>query len=135
MFQTVKHLFSDNLVGALATVNEDGTPWVVPVHLFTDGEFVYWFSKQTTQHSQNITRAPRVSLTLYPTSPVGKLQGVYINGVAQVLGQDATIKAQDLIKQRLGLVPENFKSFMAYRVPLGEPSEDHSSGNCWYFYS
>ena len=135
MFDTVKHLFSENLVGALATVNADGTPWVVPVHLFCDGEYVYWFSKETTQHSQNILRSPMVSVTLYPASPVGGLQGVYVNGSAEALSPEASVSSQSLVEERLGIVPESFKAFTAYRVPLGKMSEDKSSGNCWYFYS
>lgn len=56
MTDHVRLLFEENILGTLATVNDDGSPWSTPLHIVTDGEAVYWFSKETAVHSQNITR-------------------------------------------------------------------------------
>jgi len=63
--EEIKAILSDNLIGTLATLNEDGSPWATPLHVFADDEALYWFSKDTHQHSLNIERDPRVAVTVW----------------------------------------------------------------------
>ncbi len=135
MTDEARTILNENIIGAIATINSDGSPWVSPIHIFSDDEAVYWFSKETAQHSQNIVRDPRVSLTLFSTDLSQGPKGVYINGVAEVLSVDATTKAKTLIEAKIGKIPTNFLETTAYKLKIGELNRGKSSANCWYFYT
>lgn len=131
----VKEIFADNLVGSIATLKEDGSPWVTPVHLFADDKAVYWFSLESRQHSINVARDPRVSATLFSLDMSHGPKAVYVSGVAEVLGVDDTTKAKSLIEAKMGKIPGPFQEMTAYRLPFGELNRGKSTGNCWYFYT
>ena len=131
----VNELFAENILATLATVNADGTPWSTPLHVASDGEYVYWFSKVSTVHSQNITRNPRVSLTLFSPDESHGPKGVYVNGQVELLRGDSEQAAREIIGTRLGGFPPAFAAAKAYRLPIGVYNAEKSTGNCWYFYS
>ena len=131
----VNELFAENILATLATVNADGTPWGTPLHVATDGQYVYWFSKESTVHSQNITRNPRVSLTLFSPDESRGPKGVYVNGQVELLRADSEQAAREIIGTRLGGFPPAFAAAKAYRLPIGVYNAEKSTGNCWYFYS
>lgn len=135
MNNDIKAILQDNLVGAIATVNDDGTPWVTPVHIVSDDEAVYWFSKETTQHSQNIARTSKVSLSLFSPDLSRGPKGVYINGDAEKLDVEATTTAKKLLEAKIGFLPPNFVETTGYRLEIGEFNRGKSTGNCWYFYT
>ena len=131
----VNELFAENILATLATVNADGTPWSTPLHVASDGEYIYWFSKESTVHSQNITRNPRVSLTLFSPDESRGPKGVYVNGQVELLRADSEQAAREIIGMRLGGFPPAFAAAKAYRLPIGVYNAEKSTGNCWYFYS
>ena len=131
----VNELFAENILATLATVNADGTPWGTPLHVATDGQYVYWFSKESTVHSQNIARDSQVSLTLFSPDESRGPKGVYINGNVTVLVGDDERAAREIIGTRLGGFPPAFAAAKAYRLPIGVYNAEKSTGNCWYFYS
>jgi len=131
----VQTILAENLIGAIATVNEDGSPWVSPVHIVSDDNTVYWFSKETVQHSLNIARNPKVSLTLFSTNLEKGPKGVYINGEAVKLSVEATTEAKKLLEAKIGHLPKNFIESTAYGLRIGELNRGKSTGNCWYFYT
>lgn len=133
--EEVQEIFKDNVIGSIATLREDGSPWATPVHLFADNEAVYWFSLETQQHSINVARDPRVSATLASLDMSQGPKAVYVSGIAEVLGVDATTKARQLIEARIGKIPGPFQEMTAYRLPFGELNRGKSTGNCWYFYT
>lgn len=135
MNETVQSILNDNLVGAVATVNEDGSPWVTPVHIFSDDEAVYWFSDEDRQHSINVARDPRVSLTLFSPDASRGPKGVYINGTVSKLDVDSTTESKKLIEAKIGKMIPVFEKATAYRLPIGQFNSSKSTGNCWYFYS
>lgn len=135
MTEEGRAILDDNLVGAIATINEDGSPWVSPIHIVADETAVYWFSKETTQHSLNVERDPRVSLTLFSTDLSRGPKGVYIQGNVSKLDVDATTKAKKLLEAKIGFLPPNFVESTGYRLEIGEFNRGKSTGNCWYFYS
>ena len=128
-------LFAENVLATLATINSDGSPWSTPVHVATNGEYVYWFSKELAIHSQNIARDSRVSLTLFSPDESRGPKGVYLNGAAEQLGGDDERIARDVIGKRLGGFPPAFATARAYRLAIGVCNVEKSTGNCWYFYS
>ena len=109
----VNELFTENILATLATVNADGTPWGTPLHVATDGEYVYWFSKESTVHSQNIARDARVSLTLFSPDESRGPKGVYVNGQAELLRDDSEETAREIIGTRLGGFPPAFAAAKA----------------------
>lgn len=121
--------------GALATVNEDGSPWVVPVHVFLDEGALYWMSADETQHSQNLIKNDRVSFTTWITPEGEKSQGLYVNGPAKKLDKPQTLEIQAKMTDKLGKTPPIFDTTYAYRLPIGELNRDKSSENRWYFYT
>ncbi|MFZ1250310.1 MAG: pyridoxamine 5'-phosphate oxidase family protein [Candidatus Microsaccharimonas sp.] len=135
MTEEARTILENNLVGAVATTNEDGSPWVTPVHIVSDDQAVYWFSKQTTQHSLNIVRNPRVSVTLFSSNLSKGPKGVYVNGSAQVLDVVETTEIKKLLEAKIGFLPPNFNEATAYKLKIGEINRGKSTGNCWYFYS
>ena len=131
----VNELFAENILATLATVNADGTPLSTPLHVASDGEYIYWFSKESTVHSQNIARDPRVSLTLFSPDESRGPKGVYVNGQVELLRADSEQAAREIIGTRLGGFPPAFAAAKAYRLPIGVYNAEKSTGNCWYFYS
>ena len=135
MSEQANLVFDENVLGVLATVNADGSPWATPLHVVSDGTAVYWFSRQTTAHSKNIVRDARVSLSLFSPDESKGPKGVYVNGRAELLTGDDDQTARDVFTKRVGALPPVFASASAYRLPLGTFSDEKSTGNCWYFYS
>lgn len=135
MNETVRHLLEEQLIGSLSTVNEDGSPWGTPVHCVADETAVYWFSKESTQHSQNIERDARVSLVI-PSQDLSKgPKGVYIQGRASKLDVSSTTEAKKLLEAKIGFLPQSFVDMTGYRLEIGELNRGKTAGNCWYFYT
>lgn len=135
MTDQAQAIFNENVLGVIATVNQDGSPWATPVHVVADKEYVYWFSHQTTVHSQNLARDARVSLSLFSPDESKGPKGVYINGRAETLADEQADVAREVFTNRIGTLPPVFATASAYRLPLGTFSDEKSTGNCWYFYS
>lgn len=131
--QNIKEILAVNIVGTLATVNQDSSPWATPLHIFTDDEALYWFSADTHQHSQNIERDGHVSLALFTKEDGSK--GAYISGTATKLNADETAKAQQIVIDLFGKVPPVFENTSGYRLPIGEINSSKSSEKRWYFYT
>lgn len=131
--ENIKAILADNLIGTVATLNEDGSPWATPVHIFSDDTAVYWFSKETHQHSVNVQRDSRVSVALW--SNVQRTKGAYISGIATKLNADETARALDIVVATVGGIPPVFENTSAYRVEIGPSNTSKSSENRWYFYT
>lgn len=128
-------ILAENYVGCIATVNDDGSPWATPLHMASDGQYVYWFSEEKERHSKNHERDNRVSLALYAPEGGAHKEGIYLNGRVERLDASEWAKVKDLLIERLGFSLATFDSGAAYRMPIGTFDEQKSSGNCWYFYS
>ena len=135
MNEAVRAILDESILGTLATVNEDGSAWATPLHLFYDDEALYWFSHGGTQHSQNIETRSEVSVVIYSPDESESVKGVYAHGVAVKLDEANTEEAKQLVIKRLGAIPAVFEGATAYRLPFGQLDEARSRGNCWYFYS
>lgn len=131
--ESIKTILAGNIIGTLATLNEDGSPWATPLHIFADDEALYWFSAETHQHSQNIERDGRASVALFSKEEGTK--GAYISGVATKLNDAETTKAQQIVIDLFGKIPPVFENTSGYRLPIGEINSSKSSENRWYFYT
>ncbi|MES2631279.1 MAG: pyridoxamine 5'-phosphate oxidase family protein [Patescibacteria group bacterium] len=135
MNEEARTILQENILGTVATLNEDGSPWSTPVHVFSDDEAVYWFSHETAQHSINVEKDPRVSLTLFSPDVSRGPKSVYINGSVTKLGVEETTEAKNLMVAKIGKIPDFYAQATAYRLPIGEINRGKSYGNCWYFYT
>lgn len=135
MTDEARAILNENLVGAVATINDDGTPWISPVHVFSDEDAVYWFSDENRQHSLNVARDAHVSLTLFSPDASRGPKGIYINGTVTKLDVDSTTESKKLIEAKIGKMIPVFEKATAYRLPIGQFNSSKSTGNCWYFYS
>lgn len=133
--ENARIILAENILGTIATVNEDGSPWSSPVHIFSDGDAVYWFSYEDKVHSINIERDPRVSLTLFSPDESRGPKGIYLNGVVTKLDDDATAEAKQLMIAKIGKIPSYFEHATGYKLKIGELNNNKTTGNCWYFYS
>lgn len=131
--EDIKQILEANLVGTLATLNEDGSPWATPVHIIAGEGEVYWYSQDTHQHSQNIMRDPRVSLALWGRTEGTK--GAYLQGNAARLEGDAAEHAFARIRKPDGSIPGVFENTSPYSLNVGPLNGGKSSENRWYFYS
>jgi general stress protein 26 len=135
MIEQVTDIFDNNVIGVLATVHEDGSPRATPIHVATDGQSVYWFSKEDTVHSGNIARDSRVGLSLFSPDLSGGPKGVYLHGHAEVLDETGYTEARNSFERRFGSFPPHFEGWSAYRLLIGTLDEQKSTGGCWYFYT
>lgn len=133
--ESIKRVFAENYVGCIATVNEDGAPWATPLHMASDGEYMYWFSNETEQHALNHVRDDRVSLALYAPEGGPHKEGIYLNGYVERIDKSRWQEIKELLERRLGFTLSTFSTGAAYRMPIGTYDEQKSTGNCWYFYS
>lgn len=131
--ENVKEILTANLVGTLATLNEDGSPWATPVHVFSDDNAVYWYSQDDRQHSVNIARDARVSLALW--ARVEGTKAAYIQGRAERLDGDAAEQAFALVRTPDGSLPGVFENTSPYKLVVGPLNTSKSSENRWYFYT
>lgn len=129
----IKKLLEANLVGTLATSNEDGSPWATPIHVFADDVAVYWFSKETQQHSENIVRDPRVSLALW--ARIEGTVGAYISGTAEILSVEDTTTCITSLASLDGTIPAHFIGTTGYRLLIGSLNRGKSTEKRWYFYT
>lgn len=133
--EEAQKILKENILGTIATINEDGTPWSTPVHVFSDEEAVYWFSNEDKQHSLNVARDSHVSLTLFSPDESRGPKGIYINGTVTKLDEEATTHSKQLMVAKIGSIPSHFERATGYRLPIGQLNSSKSTGNCWYFYT
>jgi hypothetical protein len=129
----LKDILAINIVGTLATLSSDGSPWATPVHIFADDDSFYWFSKDTHQHSQNLERDRRVSVSLW--SNTERTKGGYVSGAVTKLSLEETAGMLILVEKTIGHIPPYFEGTYAYKLPIGQLDPKRSSPNRWYFYS
>lgn len=131
--EEIENILADNLIGTVASLNEDGSPWATPVHVVASDGALYWFSKDSHQHSQNVMRDPRVSMSLW--SKTDGTKGAYISGSAARLEGEAADQAFAMVKQKFGSLPPVFENTSPYRLQIGQLNSSKSSEKRWYFYT
>lgn len=129
----VRSILAKNRVATLATINPDGSPWATPVHLFADDTALYWFSRDSHQHSGNIANDSRVSAALW--SNTEGTFGAYVSGNALQLSEVETAEKMTLVTDALGDIPPYFQGTFAFKLELGRLDPSKSSEKRWYFYS
>lgn len=105
--QVVRGYLPDIIHMSLATCKE-GKPWVCEVHYVYDDELnIYFFSKPSRRHSQEIAENPNVAGNMVTQHQVGeKPRGIYFEGRAELLnGVDENHVAYKKYCERLNAGP------------------------------
>ena len=131
--ESLKDILAGNFIGSIATLNSDGSPWATTVHIFADDDSLYWFSKDTHQHSQNLERDSRVSVSIWAKDD--RTKGGYISGIVTKLSIEKTTAALEIVEKTLGHIPPYFEGTYAYKLLIGQLDPKKSSPNRWYVYS
>ncbi|WP_187369076.1 pyridoxamine 5'-phosphate oxidase family protein [Baekduia soli] len=77
----------------LATADGDGLPWASPVWFAVgDDRALFWVSRPTSVHSQNIAARADVSIVVFDTNArVGEAQAVYMRARAAMVPDGAGV--------------------------------------------
>lgn len=122
------------LVGSVATVNPDGSPWSTPLHLAFGDDVVVWLSDASTQHSENIARDPRVSITIWAGDSVENVKGVYVQSTARLVEGVEEVAARQIYAARFGgKIPEKFVPSATYVAQLGDINTTKTRGGRLHF--
>lgn len=70
------------LVGAIATLRADGSPWVVPIWYRWDGEAITVWSSPTMGWVKRLREEPRVAFSVYEHGVPSR--AIYVRGTATV---------------------------------------------------
>ena len=118
-----KTIFQNIRSITIATVNEDGSPWVTPLLCEFTETTCSWRSPEDAIHSQNIARDPRVAISgWYEDQETQVFEAVYIATSARMVG-DA------VYSEKYG------KDTVQYEAPIGAFDTKHSTENRYYFRS
>ena len=135
-----RRILQNNAYATVSTVCADGAPWGVPVHFAYDESRVFWLSADTTQHSQNIAREPRVFVTIFDSrqtvaEPADR-GAVYIATTARKLTGDDELYAREVYADRF---PDDddrrvgADAIGIYAAPLGVCDEEKSDAGRRYY--
>ena len=116
--EAIDDLLEGAAVACIATVNADGTPYVVPIHfVYSDGA-VYFHGLPKGQKFGNLSSNPAVSLTVYD------MKGLLVEGetpcdvnteyrCAVITGRATVIDDPDKKRCALGLIVAKYMSDMS----------------------
>lgn len=88
---------------SLATATQDGKPWVCEVHFtYDDNLNIYWRSKESRRHSQEIADNPRVAGNIVKQHALDEYpHAIYFEGVAELVRDKTNYeRIAELFKQR-----------------------------------
>lgn len=104
--------------GVLATVNEDGTPYCVPLSIVRSGRFLYFHCAHRGQKTDNLKRNPQVCMTCvgdvcpYEDEFTTAYESAVLTGTAEELTEDMEkIEALQLLCQKY--TPDNMHNFQS----------------------
>lgn len=110
--EDARRVLEQSEYGFLATVNEDGSPYVIPMAAAVDRDTLYMHSARTGQKLENLQRDPRACFTsvLYADNQPEEFAMVYASVVAE---------------GRLRVITDEAERVQAMRVIVNKYSPDH----------
>ena len=125
--EVTRTLLDGRNFASVATINPDGGPQASVVWILRDGDTVLFSAVATRRKVINLTRDPRVSLTVFDTA--NPYQSAEIRGTAEVsgdpgkrlprelsqkyLGEDPPPEPDELRRVIVRVIPERVNSFSA----------------------
>jgi uncharacterized protein YhbP (UPF0306 family) len=108
--ELVAALLGEETTLSLATTGEDGQACVAPLFYVVDKELtLYWFSSESSLHSQNLARTPRAAATVYRSVESWReIRGVQVHGTVNKVTEP---------ERRNAIIKIYCERFMLGRVP------------------
>lgn len=100
----IREYLSEAKLMQLATIDENGSPWICSVWFASDEDLnIYWFSSLTREHSKHLKSNDKVAAAMaLPQTPQDKPRGLQLSGRAMQLVEDKDIeKAKSLYVDRI----------------------------------
>ncbi len=129
MNETAQQILDIVPVGALATVNEDGSPLVTPLHFARFDTAIVWVSDASAQHSQNVDRTGRAQFVVWNEQK----QAVYLDTTVIRVAENDESAVRATYAEKLGGFMPKFANPQFYRAELGTIDENSTTGN-WLHY-
>lgn len=110
--QLIKSCLEEALLLQIAT-SVDNTPWICTVCFGYDSRFnLYWFSRHSARHSQEIVRNPHVAAAIAVPYGIGdKPRGLQFDGIVYELHQNPEVSLGLVaLKKRYGVKPKRVKN-------------------------
>src|SRR5438552_4767128 len=127
MDEATRELQDGKNIATVATVNPDGGPQASVVWILRDGDTVLFSAISTRRKVLNLTRDPRISLTVFDIA--NPYQSVEIRGTAELtgdpgkslptalsqkyLGEDPPPESAELTRVIVRVIPERVNTFSA----------------------
>jgi PPOX class probable F420-dependent enzyme len=124
---TIRALLDGRNFAVVATLNRDGSPHTTTVWYVRDGDTVLFSTAGHRAKARNLTRDPRVSLTVYDLA--NPYTAVDIRGTAELevdeqralpvrvsqryLGEDPPPEPEDVVRLIVRVVPDRVTAFSA----------------------
>jgi PPOX class probable F420-dependent enzyme len=114
----VRELLAKRLVAVLATLDEDGSPHVVPIWLAARPDAVILATSSRSRKVRNLERDPRATLCLHDSRSGAEVCGASLRGRVEIVRRPAAAELVDLVHRRFlteagGALPE-VREFLAY---------------------
>lgn len=129
MNQTTQNILDTIQVGALASVNEDNSPLVTPLHFARFEDSIIWVSDLNAKHSQNIDLSDKVQFVVWDTEK----RAVYLDTTAECIDQSIEAEVRASYANKLGDFMPKFANPQFYQAKIGQIDENSTTGNWLHF--
>ena len=114
----VRELLAKRLVAVLATLDEDGSPHVVPIWFAAGQGAVIFATSSRSRKVRNLERDARATLCLHDSRPGAEVCGASIRGRVELVRRPAAVELVDLVHRRylteVGAALPEVRAFLAY---------------------
>ena len=114
----VRELLDQRGVGILATVEQDGSPHVVPVWYAAHGRQVVLATSSRSRKVRNLERDPRATLCLHDSRPGSEVCGTSLLGRVEIVRAADAAALVDLVHRRYlteaGEALPDVRAFLSY---------------------
>ena len=131
MDEISKNILDTIQIGALATVNPDGSPLITPLHFARFGEKIIWITSKDSQHSKNHANGEPIEFVVWNEQK----QAVYLKATASEIGESELVAAEKYYQEKLGDFRPQVKNPAFYKAPIGKPDDNFPDGTWKHFTS
>ena len=131
MDEISKNILDTIQIGALATVNPDGSPLITPLHFARFGENIIWITSKDSQHSQNHANGELIEFAVWNDQK----QAVYLKTTASEIGSNELAAAEKAYRKKLGDFRPQVENPAFYIAPIGKPDDNFPDGIWKHFIS
>ena len=129
MDEISKNILDTIQIGALATVNPDGSPLITPLHFARFGENIIWITSKDSQHSKNHANGEPIEFVVWNEQK----QAVYLDTTVIRVAENDESAVRAAYAEKLGGFMPKFANPQFYCAELGTIDENSTTGN-WLHY-